>query len=360
MSSSEGSAEALAISVASSTLLIASASMSFSVASAKPKLDEPRAIQVDRIALQPFLELAFGPIFAGIGARVPAVAIGHRFDQRRAAAFARAVHVFHRRLIHLVGVVAVDHDSFEPVRRRAIGRRMLHRGHRADRRVFHVEVVLAHENHRQLPHGGEIERFVENAPMFVVPSPKKHTATCSVPRYCALHAAPAATGRCAPMIAYEPIAPLLDVGQVHRAAFAAEEAAFASHQLAEHAGHRRAARERVRVAAVGAERPVVGPHRDAERRRDRFLPERQMARAFDQVLQEEIVRALLAVAQLELQAVELHPRFLPDVDLGLGGFLAFNVCVHVSASGGWVAASNLFLCSFDLLFSSFFPLHACR
>ena len=45
------------------------------------------------------------------------------------------------------------------------------------------------------------------APMLVVPSPKKHTAACSVPRYCALHAAPLAMVRCAPMIAYEPITP---------------------------------------------------------------------------------------------------------------------------------------------------------
>ena len=39
------------------------------------------------------------------------------------------------------------------------------------------------------------------APMFVVPSPKKQTATCSVPRYCADQAAPFAMQRCAPMIA---------------------------------------------------------------------------------------------------------------------------------------------------------------
>ncbi len=34
-----------------------------------------------------------------------------------------------------------------------------------------------------------------NAPMLVVPSPKKQTATCSVPRYWADQAAPAAIGR---------------------------------------------------------------------------------------------------------------------------------------------------------------------
>ncbi len=40
-----------------------------------------------------------------------------------------------------------------------------------------------------------------NAPMFVVPSPKKHAATCSVLRYCADQAAPSAIGRWAPTIA---------------------------------------------------------------------------------------------------------------------------------------------------------------
>ncbi len=46
-----------------------------------------------------------------------------------------------------------------------------------------------------------------NAPMLVVPSPKKQTATWPDLRYWADQAAPSAIGRCAPTIAYEPIAP---------------------------------------------------------------------------------------------------------------------------------------------------------
>ena len=45
------------------------------------------------------------------------------------------------------------------------------------------------------------------APMLVVPSPKKQTATWPECRYWADQAAPTAIGRCAPTIAYEPIAP---------------------------------------------------------------------------------------------------------------------------------------------------------
>jgi len=42
--------------------------------------------------------------------------------------------------------------------------------------VLHPEVVLTDEDHRQLPDGGEVERFVERADV-VEPSPKKQTAT---------------------------------------------------------------------------------------------------------------------------------------------------------------------------------------
>src|SRR2546423_8688085 len=55
-----------------------------------------------------------------------------------------------------------------------------------------------------------------NAPMLVVPSPKKQTATCPDLRACADHAAPAAIGRGAPTIAYEPQAPGLSSVRCHQ------------------------------------------------------------------------------------------------------------------------------------------------
>ena len=106
---------------------------------------------------------------------------------------------------------------------------------------------------------------------------------------------------------------MLDRGQMHRAALAAHQADVAQHQLAEHALHRGAASERVRVAAVGAERLVALAHRDAEARRDRLLAERQMARALDHVLQEEIERALLAIANFDLEAEQLQTAVEADV-----------------------------------------------
>ena len=67
---------------------------------------------------------------------------------------------------------------------------------------------------------------------------------------------------------------VLDRGQMHRAALAAHQADVPQHQLAEHSLHRRAASERMRVAAIGAERLVALAHRDAEAGRDGLLPDR--------------------------------------------------------------------------------------
>src|SRR3990172_11460140 len=80
----------------------------------------------------------------------------------------------------------------------------------------------------------------------------------------------------------------------------------------------------MRMAAVSTERPVVGPHCHAKASGDRLLTERQVTRTLDQVLQKQIVGAFFAVAQLELQAVELEPRFTADVDLRGRWFVAFH------------------------------------
>ena len=114
---------------------------------------------------------------------------------------------------------------------------------------------------------------------------------------------------------------------MHRAALAAHEAVVALHQLAQHFLDRYAARERVRVAAIGAEREVARLHRGGKARRHRLLSKRQMARPFDEVLQEEIERALLAFADLDLDAVYRQPPLLADIvvdartgAVGRGGF----------------------------------------
>ena len=107
--------------------------------------------------------------------------------------------------------------------------------------------------------------------------------------------------------------PVLDAGQVHRAALAAEQAGAPS----EHLGDDRSGGtpgDGVAVAAVGGERVVVG-------RRPRRTPpppppsSGEVAGALDEVLQEQVVEALLELADLLLAAVQLQARV--DVDVGV-------------------------------------------
>jgi hypothetical protein len=109
-----------------------------------------------------------------------------------------------RDLVDGLDVVAVDDDRRQPVRRSPVRRRMLHRRHRADRRVLHVQVVLADEHDRRLPDDGHVQRLVERADVRG-PVAEEADRDLLVPRYCADHAAPSAIGRWAPTIAYEPI-----------------------------------------------------------------------------------------------------------------------------------------------------------
>src|SRR5262245_45404940 len=106
---------------------------------------------------------------------------------------------------------------------------------------------------------------------------------------------------------------VLGGGEMHGAALAAHEAVVALHQLAQHLLDRHPTRERVGMAAIGAEREVPALHRGGKARGHRLLAEGEMARAFDQVLQEQIERALLALADLDLYAVDGQPHLLADV-----------------------------------------------
>ena len=196
---------------------------------------------------------------------------------------------------------------------------MLDRRHLADRGVFHVEIVLADEDHRQLPHRREVQRLVEGADIggAVAEEADRHVAVALV-----LRAQGGAAGD-RQMRADDGVGAhhaVLGRGEVHGAALAAHQAVVALHQLAQHLLDRHAARERVGVAAIGAEREVAGLHRGGKAGRHRLLAEREVARALDQVLQEQIEGALLALADLDLHAVHGQPLLLADVvvDAGTG------------------------------------------
>ena len=141
-----------------------SASIASSSAFRDAGLEQPLSLRGDRVAGQPGLDLFLRPVRARIGARMAAVAVGHRLDERRAA----------RRN-------APGRSSGEPWRapprrrcrrRRAARARTPRRGRPparstavtdADGRVLHVLVVLADEDDRRLPHDRQVQRLVEGA-----------------------------------------------------------------------------------------------------------------------------------------------------------------------------------------------------
>ena len=177
------------------------ASMSAIISSVDAELQQPLAIDLDRIALLPALELALGPIFRRVGARMAAVAIGHAFDQRGPVAGARLVVGRLRGAIDHVGVVAVDHDPFEPIGRGAVGRRMLHRRHVArsacipcrDCSRRRRSPAASRPRRNSAPRGRRRYWWCRRRRS----RPRRRLS----PLYCARQAAPQAIGRCAPMMA---------------------------------------------------------------------------------------------------------------------------------------------------------------
>ena len=237
-----------------------------------------------------------------------------------------------RGAIDHVGVVAVDHDLLEPIGRGAVAGRMLHRRHVADRRVLHVEIVLADEDHRQLPDRGEVQRLVERADVggAVAEEAHRHVVLLLVLR------APGGAAGDRQVRADDGVGAhhaVLLGGQMHRAALAAHQAVVALHQLAQHLLDRHAAGQRVGVAAIGAERQVALLHRHREARRHRLLAERQMARALHQVLQEQVEGALLGLADVDLAAIELQPRLLADVVVEARAGRGLGFVQHVGSLG---------------------------
>jgi len=110
--------------------------------------------------------------------------------------------------------------------------------------------------------------------------------------------------------------PVLDAGQVHRAALATEQAGPAAEELGEDRRHGDPAGERVVVAAIRAERVVVAAHRRPEAGRHRFLAVAEVGRPADEPFKEELLGSDFEVPALDHRPV--HPEPGRAVDLGEG------------------------------------------
>ena len=93
---------------------------------------------------------------------VRASAVGFAFDERGAFAFARALHGFASGGFHGEHIVAIHFDAGDAIRRAA----SCHAGIARDTGKRHLGgelVVLAHEQHRQLPDARHVQAFVKRA-----------------------------------------------------------------------------------------------------------------------------------------------------------------------------------------------------
>ena len=141
-----------------------------------------------------------------------------------------------------------------------------------------------------------------NAPMLVVPSPKKHTVTWPLPRILRGPGQPAGDRQVRADDRVGTVVAVRHAGDVHRAALAAADPALPAEQLGQHRVGWRAAGQRVRVTPVGAQRVVAGTERRGGADRDGFLAQPQMNRAVHQALPVQRIDPFLEPAQ------ETHPR----------------------------------------------------
>src|SRR2546423_5265712 len=193
---------------------------------------------------------------------------------------------------------------------------MLDGGYRSYRRVLHVLVVLADEDHRQFPDDSRVERLWEGADVGGPVPEETYRDLSGLANLCR----PGSPCRDRQMGSDDRIGAhraMLDIRQVHRSALAMEHAVAATKQFGHGGRHRRAASEGVAMAAIGTEGVVIGSHRHGVARGDRLLTQRDVAGAAYQVLEGRLASALLEIAQLDHQLIESQPRRAVDLS-GLG------------------------------------------
>ena len=116
----------------------------------------------DRVVLAQIGHLVLGSIHLRVALEVAEVAVGLDFDQAGAFAAARAPDRRRHRLVHLDRVVVRHLDAGHAVGRGAVGHPVDGRGAGLGHRDRPL-VVLADEDHRQLPQGRQVQRLMKGA-----------------------------------------------------------------------------------------------------------------------------------------------------------------------------------------------------
>jgi hypothetical protein len=206
-------------------------------------------------------------------------AVGHGVQELRPPARADPAKQICADEIDRENVVAI-HLLAGHADRRGARQRTLARRHRIGRGGGRPAIVLAHEQHRQGMDRRPVESFEERTAVHRAVAEEAHHQPVFPPE---LHRVGCAdrnrdAGGDDPVGAQHADR---EVGDVHRAALAAVEAAGAAEQLAHHALHGSALGERMAVAAMRRRDVVVRRQVDADARGDRLLAGGQVQRAAD-------------------------------------------------------------------------------
>ena len=224
-------------------------------ASPTPAQTEPGLVHEERVTGLPPLDLLGGPVALRVALVVTVPAERRRLEDRGTSPRPHGGdHVLHgrRRRHHVVAVDGGVGDAV-PGGPALEGRPVL--GRRG--REFRIPVVLAEEDHRQLPHGGEVHRLVERALRRRPVAEEGHgDAAISSQLGCGggAHGDRRPGGD-------DPVGPEdadPRVGDVHRTAPAAVRTPVLAHQLAEHPERVEALGQAVPVAPMGRGDHVIG------------------------------------------------------------------------------------------------------
>ncbi len=302
-----------------------------------PTGGDARLQALERVALLPACHVLLRARLDEVGAHaVLAPAPRQRLDQRRAVAGAGAGHGLAHGGMHLQHVVAVDAHAGNVVGRGPVGD-LLHRRGLPVGGVERVLVVLAEEDHRQLPHRGDVEGLVEEPLVLgTVPEERDHHPV-GLPQALRQRGAGAQGQRGADDAVGAQDAQG-QVGDVHGAAQAPAIAGLAAHQLGHHALQVRALGDAVAVAAVVAADVVVRAQVGAGPRGDGLLADVAVRGALHVARLEQLGRVLLEAADAVHGAVQFQQQGRVGL-LRLGSAACRGFGHGGSPQGVWLAGT---------------------
>ena len=187
-----------------------------------------------------------------------------------------------------------------------------------------IPIVLAEEDDRKLPDGGEIQRLVERSLCHRPVTEERDGHTAVAPEL-GRRRRPGRNRQAGGHDAVGAEDPELGVGDVHGAAAAAIRALVLAHQLGEHPGRVQTLGQAVTMTAMGRGDDVRGTQGPAGSDGRRLLPGGEMDEAGDLAVAVERRHALLEAADHEHAALHLG-QIDHGIPGGRGGTVGHQTC----------------------------------